>query len=697
MDKSPTEWARHWSTEMEAAHKRLRQFLNQGNKVVERYLDERKGMDREFHADSRLNLFYTNVSALQSMLYGSTPRIEVSREHNDPDDDVARVASQIIKRILDAEINSSCESLSSTLKSCLQDRLLPGLGVARVRYEMKTKTEVVNDAITGEETEVEVFVSEDAPVDYVHWQDYRWGWARTWAEIPWMAYRAYLSKQEVKDRFGEKIAGQLEYKKQTPQADDNMGSSDQRSNVQKAEIWEIWCKKSKNVFWWADGAPAVLDMQDDPLKLRGFWPSPQPLMANCTTTLFIPRADFILAQDLYNEVDVLQSRIAVITRAIKVVGVYDQSAGASVGRMLKEGVENDLIPVDNWAMFAEKGGLRGSIDWFPVETVVGVLQTLQAVQQTKIQQLYEVTGLSDVMRGGNTDQYTAAATQGMKMKMGSIRVQALQDEFARFASDIEELKAEVIVKHFDKQTIAQQAGIQFLGQYDQPYVMQAMQLLKTPDLKWRVNIRPESIAMVDYAQLKSERSEFLMAMATYIQSAQAAAREIPGSIPMLISLMKYGMAGFKGANELEGAMDAALQAAVQAEQQPQQDQGPSPEQMKMQMEQMKQQAAMQKAQLDLQKIQMKSQADLASINAKLQGELSKITADQQADLTVEQQRAQHRLMEISRALEADITKIQAQMDADLTIEEAQARFDIASQQEQHQNNLVELNAQRRTI
>jgi len=447
-EKSPTGWHQYWQKEKSAADKRLRTFTRQGNAVVSRYLDERGSAsafrDTNTSTPSRLNLFWRNVSTLQSMLYGNTPKIDVSREHHDPDDDIARVAATLYQRILQTDVEASGEDLPTALKAALQDRLLPGLGICRVRYTYKSVSISVLDPQSLEPVMQDQVTDENVPVDYVHWQDFLWGWGRTWSEIPWLGFRSWLTKEEVAKRFGDKIARNLEYKNQLPTGDEKESEgfdSDQKNNVQKAEIWEFWCKKDKKVYWWSAGADIILDIVDDPLNLKGFWPVPRPMMANLTTTLFCPVADYIFAQDLYGEIDVLQTRIHMITRAIKVVGVYDKNAGDSVGRMLQEGLENQLIPVDNWAMFAEKGGLAGTIQWFPVEQVVSTLQTLQAIQQSTIQQLYEVTGMSDLLRGGNTDQYTSDGTNQLKAKFGSINIQALQDEFARFASDLEALKA----------------------------------------------------------------------------------------------------------------------------------------------------------------------------------------------------------------------------------------------------------------
>ena len=689
--KTPQELQTFWAKEKEASDKRLRKYHKQGNAVVRRFTDERSGQNDDgfegLRGDqgAKLNLFHTNISILLSMLYGSTPKIEVAREHHDPDDDVARVASLLFQRILEADVRSSGDDLSTTLKAALQDRLLPGMGTARVRYEFTTQEQEITN-IDGTTTKAEMLTGEFAPIDYVHWQDFAWGWARTWSEIPWLGYRAWMDKDEATKRFGADKAELLEYKNQLPSGDQkNNGTSetDQKNNIQKAEIWEYWHKADRMVYWWSNGLEATLDQRSDPLQLDGFWPSPKSMVANLTTTLYTPKADFVIAQDLYNEIDELQSRIATITRAIKVVGVYDKNQGESVGRMLKEGGENDLIPVDNWAMFAEKGGLKGSIDWFPVETVVGVLQTLGAVQGERIEQLNMITGMSDIMQGGNTDQYTPGGTQQLKAKMGSIRVQALQEEFATFASELDGLKAEVISKHFNQESIAVQSSAQFIPMADRDKIGPAMALMKSPDIKWRVNIRPETIAMIDYAQLKAERTEFLMAMATYIQSASSAAQAMPGALPVLLEMLKWGMAGFKGANYLEGTMDQAIEMSKK---QPQQDE-------KANQEKQKQDAEMQKMQMqhqfEVQKIQMKGQMDMQVFQAKMQGEMQKMSMDHQQDMQAIQAKGQADIQKIAADLKADLMVIKRKSMADAEAERQQAVQGAAEAQVNHENTLKE--------
>ena len=695
-EKTPRGWQRYWSKEKAASDKRINVFLKQGDKVNSRYLDLRgdtawgNDSSNSRRIDFSLNFFHTNIQTISSMLYGSTPRVDVSREHQDPTDDVARVAANLYQRILEAELQT--DDVPTAIRAALQDRLLPGLGLCRVRYTFESEVEIEVEALevdteseeaeaTGE-VEVESVTNEEAPIDYVHWQDFRWGWARTWGEVPWISFRSWLSKEEATARFSKKIADQLTYETQQPSGDDQVVgaySANQENNVQQAEIWEFWDRKSKKVFWFNQGADMILDAQDDPLELDNFWPCPMPMGANLSTSLYLPKADYTMAQDLYNEIDLLQSRISIITRAIKVVGVYDKNQDQSVGRMLKEGVENDLLPVDNWAMFGEKGGLVGTIQWFPVQDIVGTLATLQEVRDQTIALLYQVTGMSDIMRGAATGQYTAASTDQLKAKMGSIRVQSLQDQFANFVADLEALKAEVISKHFNEETILKQSSAQFLPQADMQLVMPAIQLMKSPDVKWRIDIRPESIAMVDYAQLKSERTEFLTAMATYIQSAQAMAKSVPGSLPIMMEMMKWGMAGFKGSDYLEGIMDKAIDDALK---------NPPKDEKEGQAAEQAQLIQMQ-IQGEMQKIQAKSQADMQSIQAKSQAELQKINMDSQANIAEFQAKGQADLQKITADLQADMRIIAAKLGADLQREEAQSTFAIAEAEVDHSYSMIE--------
>lgn len=586
-----------WAQEFAAADKASRKFTKQGNKTISKYLNDKKGSEA---SSFRLNLFYSNINTVRDLMFGSLPEITFSRKNQDFNDDVARVAGLIYERMLNADIGTPNDQYSDALKQCLQDRLLPGMGVARVRYDFNEEKEQISavvDIKTGVELQaaqdIEVVANERAPIDYVHWRDFKWSPCRTWAECRWDAFKTLLTRDQLVTRFGEKLGNKIpltssrfsQEEKNYPEIDEQ-----RQDAFKRAEVWEIWDKVALKVHWWCPDFKEMLDSKDDPLGLTGFFPNPQPMMANVTTTAYMPIPDYIMAEDIYLEIDMLETRIVLITEAVKVVGVYD-AAAEGVKRLMSEATENDLIPVDNWAMFAEKGGLTGTIDWLPIEQVANTLQKLVERRNDAMSLLSQITGMADIMRGGKQAGGAVSATErALESRFGSVRIQALQDEFAKYATDLIRLRAEVVSLHFSPESIVQQSNIMFTA--DGELVGPAIELIKNRvDLIWRIQVKPESVAMVDYAQLKEERTGYITALATFMQSAAPLVEMDPNATPILLEMLKWGLAGFKGSNEVEGVLDQAIkniQSASKNKGGEGQEQ-PSPEQIKAQAEQARQQ------------------------------------------------------------------------------------------------------------
>jgi hypothetical protein len=705
----PSGQYKYWNEEITGALTRLRRWHKQGDRIVKRFLDFRGETDGGEIADgggARLNLFHSNVVTLQSMLYGNVPTVDVSRRYADPNDDVSRVAAEIMERLLNNDIQDDNDGVTCVLRACLQDRLLPGLACARVRYEMETKQET---AAEGETEGLETLAWEDAPVDYFHWRDVLWGWSRTWSQIPWIAYRSWMNKDEVTARFGENIAKNLTYTRQS--VNDNRDTSDEPDLAgiwQKAEIWEIWDKVKRKVVFYSAGYDKTLESRDDPLQLSGFFPSPPFFLANQTTSIYQPTPDFHLARNLYNEIDVLQTRIEMITSAVKVIGVYDASAGDSVGRMFKEGVDNQLIPVDSWALFAEKGGLEGSIQWLPLADIVAGLDKLRELRGETIELLYQVTGLADVLRGGGAGQYEGTGQAALKAKFASIRVQALQEEFATFASNLLAIKAEIICRHFSPQTIAMRANIE--RSFDADLAPQAIMLLKDPEMaRLRVVIRPESVAMTDFAQLKQERTDYINAVSTFMQSAAPMIEQDPSQRPFLMQLLQWGLSGFKGSQQIEGVMDKAIEAAQKKADQPQPpDPALAAQQGAMQLEQMRAQTKMSeiqaKAQADMQLRQQDKDADIQTMQAEhdakmretqfeLQSALAQTAAKMQADVMVEQAKSQANALQNQQQVQGELIKDTANHEMDMQKAAAQTQLKILELSHQHVRKITEVEKQ----
>ena len=146
-----------WQSEFLAAHNADKRWRKQGTKTVAHYTNDRKRGD-DIRTVVRLNLFWANIKTIKAMLFGKLPEITFSRTNQDANDDAARVAGMMLQRMLSADIGTPNDQYSESLKQNLEDRLLPGLGVSRVRYEFDEEdinVAAVIDQQTGLELEPE--------------------------------------------------------------------------------------------------------------------------------------------------------------------------------------------------------------------------------------------------------------------------------------------------------------------------------------------------------------------------------------------------------------------------------------------------------------------------------------------------------------------------------------------------------------
>jgi len=557
---TPLGLAQRWSTELEASQKELEKFQQKADKITRRYLDKRDDYTED---ESRVNLFWSTTKVLLSLLYARPPRASVARSFLDAEDDQARVAGLVVQRLLNKSFDDNVSAWDAAIRQGIEDWLIVGMGQIWLRYEVETQVEEIPaqlDPFTGEEiapaSTYERIVDEDAPVDYIYWKDFFWSPARTWSEVRWVARRVYMTKDQLVARFGEEIAKIVPLSSTKPKdVNDSQPANDAWS---KAQVYEIWNKEDKRVYWLAKGCEVILDVKDDPLALDGFFPCPKPLAANVTSSNFMPRADYIFAEDQFNELDEINTRITWLTRAAKVAGVYDKSAGDSVGRMFQQAAENQLIPVDNWAMFAESGGVKGKIEFAPIDQIVNCIERLRQYRQDKTVQIYEVLGISDVMRGSSRASETATAQQ-IKAQFGSTRIQLMQFYIAEWITQALRIKAEIISKHWQPETIVTRSNV--LRTPDAQFAQAAVQLIKDEQLaEYRISVEADSMAAMDWAAERDAAVQFMQGLGAFISQVAPMAQGVPGAAPYLLRLLQWSVSKFRVSGEIEGVLDQAISA-----------------------------------------------------------------------------------------------------------------------------------------
>lgn len=599
-DSTPEGKYKRWKTEITKAESEFDNFRTRGRTTVKRFKDERDAVDG---GDKKFNIFTANVGIMQSSLYAKIPKVKVGRRFNQNMDDVARVASMMLQNCVMQDIDEPECDFDQVMRDAVEDRLVPGMGTAWVRLETETEEremeaimDPLNGAVIQEAATYEVVKRQEVMIEHVFWEDFLYSPCRTWKERRWVGRRVYMDKDALVKRFGQEKADRIPLD-HNPKGQEGSSNEPQNEVFQKAIIYEIWDRQKREVLWLSKGFPELLDEREDPLGLEDFEPCPKPLFALTTTSNCIPVNDYVIFQDQYGELDQVNNRISLLVQACKVVGCYDQTA-TGLQRMLQEGSENTLIPVDNWAMFAEKGGLKGAVDWLPLDVVIQALEKLRQARDDIKGQIYELTGISDIVRG-NTKASETLGAQNIKAQFASVRIQKLQSEVARFAQDILRIKAELICRHVTPEQILQMSNMAFyLDGQNAPLIHAAVALLKGDHDKfeWRVNVQADSLAQADYTQDKADKVEFTNAVATFLQSAATTMKAIPDSAPILFETLKFVVSGFKGAQELEGVIDSTLSQIMEKIKNP----PPPPPDPQLQKAQMDAQIAQRKAQMDTQ-------------------------------------------------------------------------------------------------
>jgi hypothetical protein len=683
-----------WLGLIAAYDKEFASWEKRVTKILERYTDKNAASRKR----AKFNILWSNVQTLVPAVFSRLPKPDVSRRFKD-NDPVGRVAALLMERALEFEIEHYGDYKAS-LTQVVKDRFLGGRGTTWIRYEPHFGSPDDGVEVTEDQDEpTEVLDYECAPVDYVHWRDFGHAVARTWEEVPTIWRKVYMARPALVARFGDALGKKIPLDTRPEELKQrNVATND--SGQFQACIYEIWDKDSGQAIWLSKSMGQILDRRDDPLGLEEFWPCPKPLYATLTTDSLIPTPDYTLYQDQAEELDTLADTIDGLIKALRVRGVYDASI-PELARIFTEAGNNDLIAVKNWAAFVEKQGFKGAIDLIDLTPIANALSIAYEASDKVIQAVYEVSGISDIVRGA-TDPRETLGAQEMKGQYATLRLRDMQMAVAQFATEILKIKAQIICDKFQPQTILQIGAAEQLSEADKPYLDQALQLLKSANMRdFRIEVEADSLVQLDENAEKEHRVEFLGAVGGFIKQAIEAP---PQLVPLLAQLLKFGVTGFKVGKTIEGDIDQFVEQAKQmAQQAAMAPPPPDPEMVKaqaqMQLEQGKAQIAQQLKQAEMQASYALEQQK-AELQARLELHKQQVQAQQvEQQNQIEAQRAQleaahqAQIEDMKRqheaamkSMEVDFNRWKTQMDNDTKIliadMQAKVAMDTAAQKAQ---------------
>jgi hypothetical protein len=456
---------RRWLLELKLADKRESQWREKGDKVLKRY------RQKEIKKHS-FNILWSNTETMRPAIYNSLPKPDVRRRFKD-EDPIGKAVSEVIGRCLEYGMDTT--QFDSQIRFCVIDMLLPGRGLARVRY-VPTINKVQEESDTEPQEQeamdgdFEELAWEQAPIEHVQWKDFRISAGESWESVTWEAFRHRLTRDELEEQFGE-IGASVPLDKTDDPDVEGEKDMDVAEAFKTAEVWEIWDKEEREVIFIAPAyKDSPLKTLPDPLGLTGFYPNPRPLYACEDSSSLIPTPLFEYYREQADELDAVTRRINILVKGLKMRGIYDSTL-TELSELMR-GEDNDLIPASNVTALLERGGLEKAIWFMPIEQAAKVLQILQVQRESSKQVIYEITGISDILRGSTNANETLGAQQ-IKAQWGSARLKRMQTDCALFIRDLLRLQSEIIGERFQPETLASMTGLKFpTGEEKQQAMMQ---------------------------------------------------------------------------------------------------------------------------------------------------------------------------------------------------------------------------------
>lgn len=653
-------------------------MIKDAAKVFEPWWNACDSIDKEFANLARLasatrhrslQVFFANVEVMKGVVYSREPQPVCVPRFNDSKP-LPNKASEMLERVMISSFDK--EKVHRTLIRVRDNLVLHSRGVVWARYDAQGEGDAFKERVA---------------YDWLHRRDFLHEPARIWSEVGWEARGTWLTKEQGKKRFGKKWKG-IQYEQ------DAKDTAEGYKYEKKARVWELWHKGKNTVVWLHPECDHVLDQKDPWLTLEGFFPAPEPVYGTCEPDTLIPVPDFLFVKDQIEEVIDLTKRISALTQAVKMRGYYAKGAeevGETIEKLLKDSDDRQvLIGISNLAAISG-AGLKDSIVWLPIRETVETIKVLIEERRVLLEDIQEISGISDIMRGQTEASETLGAQQ-LKSQYGSIRVKGKQVEMARLADDLLNTAGEIMSENFAPKTLLEMSQMNDLPRFadvqqqimgikaqvaaaqQDPAMMQqaqanpeaAQQLLQQAqeqvqtlentvtfeavvELFQSQRMRPyvlkiatDSTIQPDENAEKAARNEFGQAFAQVTASLGPLIQADPGAAPFAGDMLKFMLAPFRAGRQMDQSIDQFVEQAKKKASAPP---PPNPEQIKAEQDAAKAKMEQEEKQAERARQEAKEQRD-----AQLQAEKDR------RDAMIADAEARARVAEIQRKAEADAAK-----------------------------------------
>lgn len=640
--------------------------------------------------DAELDLFWASYEILKPAVYAHAPTPVVAPQFKDRRP-VKNKTAELLERTSVSAFDRS--NIDEVMKEIRDDLIFTNRGVMWLTYETEDGQKVCFEQLDR--------------------KDFRHSPARKWCDVYAVAKRVWMTKKDMRKRFRSTSGDAYQQASQFKSREDiTNGAID---NSKRASVWEVWHKADKKVYWVAEGVDVILDSSDPYLKLTGFFPCPRPAYGTLARRSLVPVPDYERYSSHFGKINTLTARIYLLLDKVKMKGLIP--AGGDVANAIEALMRADddsiYIPVPA-AQFS--AGSSKFVDYLPIAETATAIQGLIQARAQLIDDFYQLSGISDIMRGATEADETYGAQQ-LKSQYGSVRVRQKIKEMQRIACDAVKISAEIIAEKFSKETLLEMSQMEIptkddikkqvdgiekaaeqelkalteqaskavqSGEVQDPQAAQqqfqqqqqailskyapmlndaknevaiedVMKLLRDDKARsFAFQIDEESTVLADEVAEKQSRNEFMAAFATASQALMPLVQSGPAGAELAGELMKFQLAPFRIGRELDSKIDAWIDSVSNM---PQQGQDDGSAELAAAQNKLAE-AEMSKAQAQMLKVQSDAQLKQAELQGKMQ-ELQLKAEKDMADAQLETGKLQLQLSKQEQEFEAKMAELDA--------------------------------------
>jgi hypothetical protein len=446
-----------WMGRIESSGREEQTWRNKASLYWRRYLN-RYGLGgtvaSQQASKTRSNVLFSNVEFFRASVLPQMPQPVIRERYakQQADDDTQKQFYSVCADIVERAIEYAVKSLDNkkAVERFKNDALITGRGVLWVVFNAD------DDGQGG-------LKNERIELKHLSYNDFRMSPARNWEEVWWVARRILLDKEGLKKRFGPEVVDKISMT--YPTSNDEQWKGDNTVQYEsRAEIWEIWDKKSKKIAFVSPGYPDVLEENTDPYKLTNFFPTPEPLRLITDPNTMLPNPEFDIYKQEADDLAECAERKSALLHSIRARCFVPMTYMEDVAKLNEVG-DSEYVPIDaNSAVLNSDGGVATIFQYEPIEQRASVISSINDEMQALTSAIYDITGRSDAMTesgaapGEGGDAETATRTI-MKGKFGSLRLQKKQELFNDYINEIYKICSELICEMYGEQTLAEITAI----------------------------------------------------------------------------------------------------------------------------------------------------------------------------------------------------------------------------------------------